>query len=436
MKKNSKYDRPRVYIWLPPRSVGEKAFLNDASCIVMMAASGSARYHRTSLDALDSVKSATLVLDGRDVTLLRASLPNLAGSKLAKALPNAVEDLLLQDAAACALVIGPRVAGGTQSMVGAVDRSWLDLVVAAIERRGVRIEAVVPAHLVLPLPSDSIHGWAMACYQGGLAIRTSVDSGFGWGAGEDTDFKMEAIRSALLAARQSTETFASGESPDLAVYIEDESWQVPATQVLEQVKLRASISSLPIPQIDDNCIDFLAERSGSKGGRFLKSFDWRAWRIPVLATGVAAACFIAGLNLHWGQLAQERDRLKSETERRFRQAFPQTQVVIDPLLQMQRNVATLRAQAGQAGPEDFSPLIAKLSSALATVPPMAGTSGPVRAAEALQTLDYRANKLKIKFTSGLMDSRNNRNAVSAVAARYGLKFEFENDGVVVVGTGS
>jgi general secretion pathway protein L len=426
----------QTFIWLPPRNVGERAFASEVSLIVMAVAGGNARYFRSSLDALDGVKSATLILDARDVTLLRAALPALTGAKLAKAIPNAVEDLLLQDVNSCALVLGPRFADSADSMVGVIDRAWLDLVTTSLERKGVGIEAVVPAQLVLPMPDESKVSdgttWALACYHNGLALRTDQLAGFGWGAGDSDEFKTEALRSALLAARQST----GANNPHVAAYIENDDWHGPATEVLQQTQLRSTITSLPIPIIDNYTIDFASERSGSRSSRFFGGFNWKAWKVPSIVLGAAAASFLLGLNLHWGQLNQEKSRLKAEAERRFRQAFPQTQVVVDPLLQMQRNVSTLRVQAGQAGPDDFVPLASKLSSALATVAPLQSSSvangAPIRASEAIQILEYRAAKLRVNFTPGLMDNRTNRDAISASAARFGLKFEFENDNVLIV----
>jgi general secretion pathway protein L len=437
----------QTFIWLPPRSIGERAFLSEMSLIVMTVngapnarnakksiapSQANARYVRSSLEALDGVKAVTLILDARDVTLLRASLPALSGAKLAKALPNVVEDMLLQDVAACALVIGPKFEGSADSMVGVVDRAWLDLVVSALERQGLKVLGAVPAQLVLPLQGEaggSGTSLAVACYQNGLAIRTDQFAGFGWGAGEDPDFKGEALSSALLAARQST----GAHDPDVSLYIENEDWEPSARKVLEQAKLRATIGSLPIPQFDHATIDFLGERSGTKGGRFLGGFEWRAWRVPAMVLAGAAACYLLGLNLHWGHLAQEKTKLKAEAERRFMQAFPQTQVVVDPLLQMQRNVSTLRAQAGQSGPEDFVPLAAKLSSALAQTQALTVASGPVRAAEAIQSIEFRATKLRVKFITGLADNRANREAILATASRFALKFEFETDNTLVVG---
>ncbi|HWS76628.1 MAG TPA: GspL/Epsl periplasmic domain-containing protein, partial [Quisquiliibacterium sp.] len=51
-------------------------------------------------------------------------------------------------------------------------------------------------------------------------------------------------------------------------------------------------------------------------------------------------------------------------EQVFRDTFPSTQVVVDPLLQMQRQVAALRLSTGQSGPDDFLPMLARFAEAL------------------------------------------------------------------------
>ena len=96
-------------VWIPPRSVGERALVSEPSLVVIagsLDAGAGARSSRTSLEALPSMKSAVLVFDARDVTLLPVRMPALSGARLYKALPNLLEDSLLQDAASCAFALG------------------------------------------------------------------------------------------------------------------------------------------------------------------------------------------------------------------------------------------------------------------------------------------------------------------------------------------
>ena len=137
---------------------------------------------------------------------------------------------------------------------------------------------------------------------------------------------------------------------------------------------------------------------------------------PSLVTLVA----IIGLNLHWSQLARERTELRQRMESTFRQAFPKAQVVVDPLLQMQRQTADLRLRAGQTGPEDFLPLMTRFTQAL----------GP-RAADSLASLEYREGRLKARWRAGVLDSVNREN-LRAACQRAGLRVQFEGDAQAVI----
>jgi general secretion pathway protein L len=52
-------------------------------------------------------------------------------------------------------------------------------------------------------------------------------------------------------------------------------------------------------------------------------------------------------------------------EAAFRNAFPEAKAVVDPALQMRRNVADLRRAAGEPDATDLVPVLAKLAPALA-----------------------------------------------------------------------
>jgi hypothetical protein len=91
-------------------------------------------------------------------------------------------------------------------------------------------------------------------------------------------------------------------------------------------------------------------------------------------------------------------------------------VVVDPLLQMNRQVASLRARSGQAGPDDVVPLLARLSQAL-------GGIGP----DALASVEFRDGKLKVRFQPQRADGRAAREQLREACARAGLKLQFDND---------
>ena len=396
-------------IWAPPRSIGERALAAEPSLVAMLpapASSGGVRWARVSLEALPAIKSAVLIFDARDVTLMPVKLPPLSGTRLARALPNLVEDALLQDAHGCAFALGPRLPDDRR-LVAIIDRSWLEFVVGAIERRGVRVSAAWPAQLVLPVSPDA---WSIACVHDGLAVRTGQFDGFGWSASQDADVRAEALVSAFEAGTQ-----VAGRPQSIAAYAEAREWRKSVEIAEQRIGVPIVFSGLAEPQAAP--VDLLGARQGSASGRWFSSVDWRAWRLPV---ALATACLVAwliGLNLHWAQLARERAQLRAQMELTFRQAFPSAKVVVDPVLQMQRQVSDLRLRAGQSGPDDFLPMVARV----------AGVLGP-RANDALAALEYRDGKLRARFRPDFFDGPAAREALRAVFRQRGLSLQFEGEG--------
>ncbi|UCE32574.1 MAG: hypothetical protein JSW68_06670, partial [Burkholderiales bacterium] len=109
--------------------------------------------------------------------------------------------------------------------------------------------------------------------------------------------------------------------------------------------------------------------------------------------------------------------LRAGLEQRFRDAFPEAKAIVDPVLQMRRNLADLRARSGQLGPDDFVPLLTRFGQAL----------GP-RAVDALAAVDYREGRLEVKFQPGYVDSASMRQTLERACTRLGLSIDFGGQG--------
>ncbi len=422
-------------IWLPPRSIGERSFASEPSLVALIHDAEGPRFTRLSLDALPAVRMATLIFDARDVTLIQIKLPPLSGAKLRQALPNAIEDRLLQDPQSCLFALGPSPAGDEPRLVAVTDRSWLDFVVGAFERRGVRITRAIPAQLAASFDAETA---SVICVQDGLALRTGVHSGLGWTAGDDRSHRIDALGNALatvLAPPIAAKTTAPGdgavnrvedaESVDpvtadtlaglpasrIIAFVEDDSWLYPVSQTAKRLNLPVDFEPLPIP--GQSVVDLLDGRGGSNVSRRIADIDWRAWRLPGALAAACLAVFLLGINLHWGKLATEKSELRADMERRFRETFPETTVVVDPLLQMEREVARLRAGAGQTGPEDFLPLMTRFSQALGS-----------QADDALTSLEYRDGRLLVSFQPSLVAARSVREKMQQSCKQVGLNLQF------------
>ncbi|MFT3803061.1 MAG: type II secretion system protein GspL [Burkholderiaceae bacterium] len=415
-------NRSHALVWLPPRSVGERAFATDACLWVALpvargSANGKPAYQRCSLESLPKLRAVTLVFDARDVTLLAAQLPALPMARLLKAVPNVVEDSLLADVASCAFAIGPDLPDGLRS-VAVIDRSWLEFAVGAFERRGLTVAGAWPAQLALPYRNG---GWAVACVNDGIAVRTGDAAGFGWAAADSSQKRAEALAAAMRAASaDASARVLSGEGraatgsdvvPEL--YADSEDWSSPIERVARMLEQPLHAQALPVPR--DCPIDLREALSANARQRWLARVDWRAWRWPAALAAACVLLSLLGLNLHWAQLAQQRTMLKSTIDRRFQQTFPNAQIV-DPMLQMQRQVSALRARTGQSGPDDFVPLVARFARAL----------GP-RANDSLAGIEYRDGKLSVRFQPVFVESSAVREGLRESCRQQGLVLRFDSD---------
>jgi len=76
-------------------------------------------------------------------------------------------------------------------------------------------------------------------------------------------------------------------------------------------------------------------------------------RAALWLAGIAAALQLGFTAADAWRLERERASLEAQREAIFRSAFPEAKVVVDPDLQMSRNLAELKRARGQAGGDDF-----------------------------------------------------------------------------------
>ncbi|MGF2493352.1 type II secretion system protein GspL, partial [Ralstonia pseudosolanacearum] len=118
------------------------------------------------VDELPAADRLVLMLPAADVLLVPASVPPLALPKLRLALPNLVEDRLVQDAQQCHIALGPRL--GTVPAHGwraprepqtralmIADRAWIRFVLDSVAGHKHRSCHLLPAQLCLPLEAPA-----------------------------------------------------------------------------------------------------------------------------------------------------------------------------------------------------------------------------------------------------------------------------------------
>jgi general secretion pathway protein L len=147
--------------------------------------------------------------------------------------------------------------------------------------------------------------------------------------------------------------------------------------------------------------------------------DWTAWRVPAALAAALAMAWIVGLNLDaWLKLREER-HLRAQMSASFREAFPRVPVVLDPLAQMRRGLADLRAGAGTGDAGDFVPLAAAFARVMQPD------------SETVRQIEYRDRALQVRFESRAVDTATKRELVIQRLSKAGLDGSFSETTLTV-----
>jgi general secretion pathway protein L len=183
----------------------------------------------------------------------------------------------------------------------------------------------------------------------------------------------EARAEASLPQVMHVRLHAAAPSPDLAAW--SQALGVP-------VELGAAWAPLQDPDTPSGGINLL---QGEFASSSLARAGWPALRVPLILAGLLVLLQLGATTIEYAQLKREKQQLQTAMEQHFRAAFPDARVVVDAPLQMQRNLAELRAASRQLTAGDFLPLLARTATALD-----AGSRNGLRA------IDYASGQLRLE----------------------------------------
>ncbi len=304
-----------------------------------------------------------------DTLLTHTTLPTRSWSKIAQALPYALEDQLLGDPEQMHFAYHRRPDGGLAVAVTARERlkTWLDTLQAA----GLHATRLCPTTLALPLDDNS---WSIAFTDDGIVVRTGPFAGFACPASVHTP--PAVLTAALEEARDRPDAPAQ-----LTVFNPPEGFSRDAWSSA----LGVTVVTLERNFWDDGMSATLNLLQGAftpagKLQETLKRFSPALLILSLWLVGTLGFTF-----WEWWQLNQAHQSYRDAMTALFRQTFPQAKAVLDPALQMQRNLETLQTQGGHAGANDLLPLLAHAAPSLRANPDV--TLRTVRYAVGSLTLD-------------------------------------------------
>lgn len=345
-----------------------------------------AKTETLSLGELPVADATVLVVPARALSWHQVDLPKVPKARLRTALDGLLEEHLLDDTHAMSFAVAPEVQTGkaaTAVWVAACDKAWLKNAIQAFDAAGSRITQVVPEFWPQSNPIICVTGSPEAAWitradnQGVMTVPLHVG---------DTSGVLQALLAQLPAG---TTVGAEPAVVELA-----EASLLPYTDL--KVELRQHATSLLFSATSLwELAQFEQSLSGDSQGMksvirkwqtFWQSPAWRPARWGLVALLLAN---IVGLNAWAWQ--QQASLLKKRTQLStiLTQSFPNVKTVVDPALQMSREMVLLRQATGASSAQNFESMLSAFG----------GINGAVVGVFVNPSaIEYIANSLNLKGT--------------------------------------
>lgn len=284
---------------------------------------------------LPKADRVVLVVDECDVSWLRARLPRVRSNRMQAVLRGTLEDDLLTDATATHLALGRASSDSEGSTwIAATDLGWLKAQLASLSEQGVEVDALVAA--TEPGTIAALHARMGA--SGGVEVVSSGADGVALCTLEDWARGRVGLREAAWTSEpQAAKSLADGYGIQAGLQSEDERL------------LQAALQGTNLMQFD-LVPQARLSRLVAQGWAGFADRQWRAVHVGLMALVVVQ---LVGLNLSAWQTRRELAALEQRSAALLQATFASVKVVVDPGLQMQRELQALRDAKGQASATDL-----------------------------------------------------------------------------------
>ncbi|HEY1608532.1 MAG TPA: type II secretion system protein GspL [Paraburkholderia sp.] len=142
-----------LIVLMPPRDPAvhsQEWQMPELPFLLLDKAGRTQRAGRAALGLLPRASSTVLLIAARDLLVIPTAVPPLKGLRLRQALPNVVEDHLIQDPQTCHLALDAKPLADGRQVVAAIDRGWFRFIVEGFTTAGHRSVRAVPVTRCLP----------------------------------------------------------------------------------------------------------------------------------------------------------------------------------------------------------------------------------------------------------------------------------------------
>lgn len=311
------------------------------------------------------------------VLSIAATLPPGGRRRWQSVLPFIAEEFTLADPEESHVVPGLALADGRRMLV-IVDKPWLKRIVDSALIANLSLRRMVAETFLPALVSDS---WTLVWDGSGGFVRTGAASGTSLDMG-DAFASPLALRLSLDAAPQLPKKIEVRFAHDVST----EQRTMPQWSDLQLPILAGTDWDWRREPVPDDAVNLLY-------GEFVPRAKLKEWwpklRPAALLLLAILMLEIAGSNIEWGMLANEKNQLTKNMQHTFRATFGDSVTLSNAPLQMQRNLAELRHVVGLPDTGDFLPLFNLASHSLAALP-----------AGSVVGMHYEAGRLDIDLKLG------------------------------------
>ena len=318
---------------------------------------------------------------------IETTLPPVSPAKRDALLRYAIEDMLTIDPSTVhAVVLGQ--SDTHKHVVAAIDRSWLVGVLHWLKQAGLAPDSLISSAAGIPVAAGE---WVVLLDgQRGFAKRAD---GFVYnldlGAGREPPFGL------TLALKEAREQQVA---PAALVLQSMPSRTAPPPVMVDAMLARQWENVLGLPvrlglnaAIDPQRLVAVRKSANLLSGEFTPREAIGKW-LELLRPTLAVIVIMLVVHIVFtlvdnGRLNGERRLLEQQMTQVFKAAFPAAQAIVDPPLQMRRNLQQLKRERGVAADTDPQMLIAGLAALLQSLPGAAASIVTLSIRDGIATLD-------------------------------------------------
>ncbi len=338
-------------------------------------------------------RQVIVLVPSEQVILTEVAVPTSNRQRQAQAVPYLLEDLLVDDVDRLHFALGSYQGGKVKVAAAAHEqmRRWMQRLAEA----GIQTKFMVPDLLALPFSEEM---WNIVLTGKIAMVRTGLQSGFSFDVENLPVLLEQALEQAGENRPQHLQVMDCRDNQDVAL----------ETVLPQGVEYRMSgcdkgLLPLLAQGYRDDSSHLINLLQGQYSQRERLSKLWRPWRLA--AALLAALLVVQGVmaGVEYQRLSLEKKRLVKQVEENFRQGFPAIKRIVNPKLQAERSLKSMRGQGSGAG---FLVLLADAGPVLQGIPGAElqgvnykeGTLILGMQLKSLQQLDELEQKLKQKPT--------------------------------------